>query len=145
MTINNFLVAIAGKLKDLWPDRNVYVNQIPQHADGNFFVGVSDIEQDRHLDRRRKRHLQFEILYFLKSHDNTEFHEWLETMLDNFEKLTVKESDTGVRGVHLTNLEARQNDDMHAYQFVFDADFYFLLAPEDGESMQDLALKEGIG
>ncbi len=144
MTINNFLAAIAGKLKELWPNRNVYVNQIPQHADGNFFVGVSDIEQDRHLDRRRKRHLQFEILYFLQSHDNMEFHAWLEAMLDNFEKLIVAESDGKTRGVYLTNLEARQNDDLHAYQFVFDADFYFLLALEDGEEMDYLTAKEEI-
>ncbi len=144
MTICDFLEAIAAKLKQLWPDRNVYVDQIPQQADGNFYAGVLQIEQKRLLDRRRKRHLQFEILYFLQPHDNMAFYDWVETMLDQFEKLTVAESDGGTRGITLTNRQAHQQEDGNAYQFVFDADFYFLLAPEDGEEMDYLTAKEEI-
>ena len=44
MTLNNFLEAVAEKLVGLWPDRHVFVNEIPKDSDGNFFVGI--IESD---------------------------------------------------------------------------------------------------
>ena len=55
MTLNNFIEAIAGKLTAVWPDRKVYVDEIPKDADGQFFVGIIESEQEKHLDRRWKR------------------------------------------------------------------------------------------
>lgn len=70
MTLNNFIEAIAGKLAGVWPDRKVYVDEIPKDADGQFFVGIIESGQEAHLDRRRKRSIQIEVLYFLKSKEN---------------------------------------------------------------------------
>ena len=59
MTLANFLSAIAQKLTGLWPDRLVYTGEIPQNADGQFFVGIIESGQEKRLDRRRTRTIQF--------------------------------------------------------------------------------------
>lgn len=69
MTLNKFLEAVAEKLVGLWPDRHVFVNEIPKDSDGNFFVGIIEATQEKKLDRRRRRHVQIEVLYFLASKD----------------------------------------------------------------------------
>ena len=51
MTLNNFIEAIAGKLTAVWPDRKVYVDEIPKDADGQFFVGIIESEQEKHPSR----------------------------------------------------------------------------------------------
>lgn len=138
MTLNNFLESIAVKLVGLWPDRHVFANEIPKNADGNFFVRVVDTSQERKLDRRRRRTVQFEVLYFLASKDNLEFNVWAETMFDEFESLSVHEKTEFVNGVEkdvrrvirLTNVSARKDDDQRVFQFLFDADFYFVITPE---------------
>ena len=102
MTLNNFTEAIAAKLSALWPDRKVYVDEIPKDADGQFFVGIIESEQEKHLDRRWKRSIQFEVLYFLKSKENMEFNAWAEAMYDQFETLTVQETEQKTRTIRLT-------------------------------------------
>ena len=56
--------------------------------------------------------------------------EWSEKMLDDFESLTVVETESRSRLVRLTNVTARKDDDSRVYQFLFDADFYFVITPE---------------
>lgn len=138
MTLNNFLESIAMKLVGLWSDRHVFVNEIPKDSDGNFFVRVVDTSQEKKLDRRRRRTVQFEVIYFLASKDNLEFNEWAETMFDEFESLSVHEKTEFVNGVEkdvrrvirLTNVSARKDDDQRVFQFLFDADFHFVISPE---------------
>lgn len=134
MTLNNFLKAVAVKLVDLWPTRHVFVNEIPKDSDGNFFVGVIETTQEKKLDRRRRRHVQIEVLYFLASKDNPSYNDWADTMFDNFETLSVlenaEEGQNIYRTVRLTNISARKDDDERVFQFLFDADFYFVLTPE---------------
>ena len=115
MTLNNFLEAVAEKLVGLWPDRHVFVNEIPKDSDGNFFVGIIEATQEKKLDRRRRRHVQIEVLYFLASKDNLDFNEWSEKMLDEFESLTVVETESRSRLVRLTNVTARKDDDSRVY------------------------------
>lgn len=130
MTLNNFLEAVAVKLVALWPERHAFVNEIPKDSDGNFFVGVVEVTQEKKLDRRRKRHIQIEVLYFLASKDNLDYNEWSETMIDEFESLTITETDERTRLVRLTNASARKDADSRVYQFTFDADFYFVITAE---------------
>lgn len=138
MTLNNFLESIAMKLVGLWSDRHVFVNEIPKDSDGNFFVRVVDTSQEKKLDRRRRRTVQFEVIYFLASKDNLEFNAWAETMFDEFETLSVHEKTEVVDGVEsdvrrtirLTNISARKDVDQRVFQFLFDADFYFVITPE---------------
>lgn len=131
MTLNNILEAIASKLVGIWTDRHVYVNEIPKDSDGNFFVGIIETGQEKKLDRRRKRHIQFEVLYFLANKDNMDFNEWVEAMYDHFESLSVYEKTVDgsdvFRSIRLTNITARKDGDTRVYQFLFDADFYFVI------------------
>lgn len=130
MNLNGFLEAVTEKLVGLWPDRHVFVNEIPKGSDGNFFVGMIEASQEKKLDRRRKRTIQFEVLYFLKTKDNLVFNDWAETMFDEFETLSVYEKEGVRRTIRLTNISARRDDDNKAFQFLFDADFYFVITPE---------------
>lgn len=130
MNLNGFLEAVAEKLVGLWPDRHVFVNEIPKGSDGNFYVGMIEASQEKKLDRRRKRTIQFEVLYFLKTKDNLVFNDWAETMFDEFETLSVYEKEGVRRTIRLTNISARRDDDNKVFQFLFDADFYFVITPE---------------
>ena len=141
MTLNHFSEAVAAKLSGLWPDRKAFVDRIPQESDGNFFVGIIESSQQSHLDRRRQRTVQMEVLYFLQSDDTMNFQEWAESMYDHFEKLEVQEtsgSGTGekIRTVRLTNCKARRDDEARVYQFLFDADFHFVLAAKELPTME---------
>ena len=71
-----------------------------------------------------------EILYFLASKNNIDYNEWAEAMLDAFETLTVTETESRSRLVRLTNITTQKDDDSRVYQFLFDADFYFVITPE---------------
>ncbi|GAE89525.1 hypothetical protein JCM21531_3062 [Acetivibrio straminisolvens JCM 21531] len=61
MTVNKFIEAIAAKLTALWPDKKVYVDEIPQGADGNFSIQVIETSQSKHLGNRHKRTYQFDV------------------------------------------------------------------------------------
>lgn len=144
MTLNDFLEAIAAKLTAIWPDRKVHVGEIPKDADGQFFVGIIESGQEAHLDRRRKRSIQFEVLYFLRSKDVMDFNDWAETMYDNFEVLTVKEPGDKTRTIRLTGQKARPDENTRVFQFLFDADFFFVLTPPDLPVMGDLDQREEL-
>lgn len=144
MTLRNFVEAVAGRLAELWPDRRVYVDAIPSGADGSFFVGVVESGQERKLDRRVRREIQFQVLYFLNTRDNLAFLEWAEAMYDGFERLTVQEEGGRTRTVRLTGRKAREGTDQGIYQFLFGADLSLLLAPEEGGDMGHLEHKEEI-
>lgn len=135
MTLNKLLEAVAVKLITLWPERHVYVNEIPKGSDGNFFVGIIETTQDKKLDHRRKRSIQIEVLYFLASKNNLDFNDWAETMLDEFESILVDETDEKKRSIRLTNITARKDDNERVFQFIFDADFYFVIKSETISSM----------
>jgi hypothetical protein len=144
VTLNNFVEAIAAKLAALWPDRKVYIDEIPKDADGQLFVGIIESGQEKHLDRRRKRSIQFEVLYFLTSKENMGFNAWAEAMYDQFETLTVQETDHKTRTIRLTGQKAKQNKNACVYQFTFDADFFFVLAPPETPSMETLYQTEEV-
>ena len=108
MTLANFLSAIAQKLAGIWPGRLVYTGEIPQDADGQFFVGIIESGQEKRLDRRRTRTIQFEVLYFLRSKDVMAFQAWAEAMYDNFDALMVREDAEKTRVVHLTGQKPGQ-------------------------------------
>lgn len=138
MTLKAFLEAVAAKLTAIWPDRKVYVDEIPKGSDGQFFVGIIESGQEKKLDRRRKRSIQIEVLYFLKSKDTMAFLDWSEAMYDNFEDLAIEESDGKTRTVHLTGQKARADENARVFQFLFDADFFFNLTPPEIPFMEDL-------
>ena len=141
MTLNYFLQAIANKLKELYPNKTTYLGEIPRDADGNFYVRLIDSSQEKHLDRRRKRTLQFEVLYFCSDRDTESFLDWSEVMYDNFERLTV-ETGEGVRSIALKNHKAHDNNNTMMYQFLFDAEFYFILKADELPTMETLEVAE---
>lgn len=145
MTLRAFLEAVAGKLTALWPERKVYVDEMPRDADGNFFVRIVDSSEESHLDRRGSRTLSFEVLYFMRQKETLPFLDWAEAMYDAFKILSVEETAEKTRGIYLYNREARRNDNLAAYQFTFDAAFQFVVAPEEEIPMERLDQREEVG
>lgn len=144
MTLNDFLEAIAAVLTALWPDRTVEVDEIPSGADGNFYVGIAESDQEKKLGRRRRRSIQFQVLYFLETGDNMAYNEWAESMYENFERLTVADGENSTRIVHLKGLTARKDDDGRFFQFLFSVDALILKAPEEDAIMENLTMSEGL-
>lgn len=73
VTLNDIVQAVAGSLKAVWPSRKVYADEIPQNADGAFYVAMEDVEQTRGLDRQQRRTVGVQVLYFLRSKDTLEY------------------------------------------------------------------------
>ena len=137
MTVNDIIEAIALQLKMLYHDKKVYVNEIPQGADGNFYVHCTDQSHVRHLNRRRWRNYSFEVLYFMAKKDSMLFNEWAERMYWAFERLDVD-------GRIITPIDAKAEDgrDM-VYHFTFDIDLTGLIK-EDPQPMANYKLKNNI-
>lgn len=133
MTLNELTWAAAARLRALWPDRPVYVDDIPREADGCLYIGLIDSEQGQELDRRFKRSVSFQILYFRADQDALAYQDWAEALYDGFRTL-----EAGGRTVRLKNCGARENGEQRCYQFTFDADLLFWEAVS-GETMQTLA------
>lgn len=133
MTLNELTWAAAARLRALWPDRPVYVDDIPREADGCLYIGLIDSEQGQELDRRFKRSMSFQILYFRADQDALAYQDWAEALYDGFRALEIDG-----RTVRLKNCRARENGEQRCFQFTFDADLLFWEA-RGGETMQTLA------
>ena len=133
MTLNELTRAVAARLRALWPDRPVYVDDIPREADGCLYIGLIDSEQGQELDRRFKRSVSFQILYFRADQDALAYQDWAEALYDGF-----RTHEAGGRTVRLKNRSARENGEQRCYLFTFDADLLFWEAVS-GETMQTLA------
>lgn len=133
MTLNELTRAAAARLRALWPDRPVYVDDIPREADGCLYIGLIDSEQGQELDRRFKRSVSFQILYFRADQDALAYQDWAEALYDGFRTL-----EAGGRTVRLKNCGARENGEQRCYQFTFDADLLFWEV-RGGGTMQALA------
>lgn len=134
MTVNDFMEAIAAKLKELFPDRLAYYKKIKTLADGQHFVRCIDQSHAKRLDRQRYRSYSFEVLYFRKDDDALEFNAWVETMYAGFESLTVNG-----RLFHLVNAHAEPGEDM-VFHFIFDVSFFALTDPVSGEKMEHVGI-----
>ncbi len=139
VTLNDIVQAVAGSLKAVWPSRKVYADEIPQNADGAFYVAMEDVEQTRGLDRQQRRTVGVQVLYFLRSKDTLEYLEWADSMFDHFRML-----DVGGRQVHLSNQSARNDSDGRYYQFLFDIDLHFVEAAPASEPMETLKTEEVV-
>ncbi|GAC41902.1 phage tail terminator family protein [Paenibacillus popilliae] len=143
MKVNDVITAIARELKSLYPNRQVYIDQIPKKADGNHYVYCTDQCHSKRLDRRRERTYSFVIQYFQSAKDNMLFNDWAETMYFVFEKL-----DVNGQTVHLTDAHAEPGDDM-VYHFVFDVKVNGLVVDVQpgeliGDLMMDLQARGGL-
>lgn len=139
MTLTDILKTTAARLKELWPDRKVRVDEIPMGANGTFFVGLTDTEQTQGLDKRQRRTAGVQVLYFRRDRDNLGYLAWAETMYDHFRHL---EKDG--RPVHLANRKARDDETGRFYQFLFDVNLNFVETEEPGETMEHLDMEESI-
>lgn len=140
MTLNDLIQAAAARLKELWPGRKVCTDEIPQKADGAFFVKVTDTEQGQKLDRRQVRTVGVQILYFRADRDALAYLAWAEAMLDSFRTLAAADG----RIVRLTNRKARNDESGRYYQFLFDAVLNFVEAAPVGELMEGLDAAETV-
>ena len=142
MTINDFLQAVVVQLTALWPERPIHTDVLSQEADGGFFVGLAESEQSAGLGRRGRRMLRFEVLYAPREGDELTYGAWLDEMYGAFSRLEVSDAAGGVRSIRLTNVCSRKDSKESFCRFLFDAEFYFVLAPQDEPLMEVLEQKE---
>lgn len=138
ITINDFVNAIADKLKGLYPDYDVYADEIKQEQTltNYFFIHVIDISQTKKLGTRCQRIYNFDIFYFQPENENINFFNWTETMMLEFKYLQV-----GNDLYHVTNTEFTKDDDVG--HFTFEVKFY-TIEIEPKETMQTLILKSEV-
>jgi hypothetical protein len=132
------LRAIADRLRTLWPDKKVYVDEVPANIDGNMSIMSRESSIVKGLDRRRRVRYQFEVLYFLDSHDTMSYLDWSDTMLGGLEAISVDG-----RVVHTSELTAFELDRVMHVTVGIDASIVFV--PEAGDTMDTLQLTAETG
>lgn len=138
MTLRNFIEAVAMKLLQKWPDREVYVHEIPQGVDGKHFIRLVSSQERRGLDRRYIREMSFEIIYFQKDKDTLDYLDWADTLYDEMEVLEVKEDDVVTRRIKTHGWETRNNGDQRFYSFLFDVTFNYVVTGDPIPTMYAL-------
>lgn len=147
ITINDFVNAIADKLKLLYPNFDIWCDCIKQFNQTNnvddtknivssFFIDVIKIRNNQKLWNRNQRNYDFDIYYFIPENKSISFFEWTEIMLLSFKTLEV-DGDL----YHITNVEIDRVDDIG--HFTFSIKFY-TLEIEQKQMMEELILKEGV-
>lgn len=138
ITVNDFVNAIADKLKELYPDYDVYADEIKQEQilSNYFFIHVVDITKKQELGTRCQRIYNFDIFYFQPENENINFFNWTETMMFEFKYLKV-----GENLHHVTNIEFTKDDEVG--HFTFEVKFYTIeIEPKD--NMETLVLKNEV-
>ncbi|TVX91899.1 phage tail terminator family protein [Paenibacillus agilis] len=138
MTVNDLIKAIAKRLKSVYPDRLIYVDEIPKAADGHHFIRCMEQKHETKLGRRRMRTYSFEVLHFKSAKDNMAFHDWAEKLYFEFEQL-----DVNGQVVHVSKAQAEPGDDM-VFHFTFDVIVNGLIDPNSIEAMGSLKMIGGI-
>lgn len=138
ITVNDFVNAIADKLKELYPDYDVYADEIKQEQilSNYFFIHVVDITKKQELGTRCQRVYNFDIFYFQPENENINFFNWTETMILEFKYLKVGED-----LYHITNIEFTKDDDVG--HFTFEVKFY-TIEVEAKDIMEFLVLKNEV-
>lgn len=138
ITVNDFVNAIADKLKLLYPDYEVYADEIKQEQvlSNYFFIHVIDITKNQELGTRCQRVYNFDIFYFQPENENINFFNWTETMMLEFKYLKV-----GDDLYRVTDIEFTKDDDVG--HFTFEIKFYTIeIQPKD--NMETLVLKNEV-
>ncbi len=130
---NKLVKAIAVKLNQLWPERQIFVKEVPQGIDGNFFIKVIETSHEKKLDTRRAKGFSFDVAFFLKNNDTLEYFAWADAMAANFELLQVDNQQ-----YHVTGMRSRVVD--RVGHVTFNIDFTACLREESNpdELMQKL-------
>ncbi|WP_028593224.1 phage tail terminator family protein [Paenibacillus assamensis] len=138
MTVNDLIKAIAKRLKSVYPNRLIYVDEIPKQADGHHFIRCVEQQHETKLGRRRMRTYSFEVLHFKSAKDNMAFHDWAEKLYFEFEQLNVNG-----QVVHVSKAQAEPGDDM-VFHFTFDVIVSGLKDPVAADAMGKLQMIGGI-
>ncbi len=136
--INDFVNAIADKLKTLYPDFDIYADEIKQEKNlsNYFFIQVVNEKQFKKLGKRCQRIYNFDISYFQPENENINFFDWTETMMKEFKLLKVENN-----LYHVTNMEFVKTDEIS--HFLFEINFY-TIEIEQVDKMERLILKKEV-
>lgn len=114
--INAFIEAIAARLKELFPDKRICVDELTERADGKIFIIVNNPSQTRELGGMRKRSVSFDISYVCRKNDNLDYHNWIDKMYYNFEHIKVGDTVYTAKNLHADKFDG-------IYHFLFDLDY----------------------
>lgn len=134
--INVFIVCIAAKLKELFPDKKIYTEELTANADGKIFIMVNNPSQSRELGGMRKRSVSFDIAYVCRKNDNMDYHDWTDKMYDNFEYIEINDKTYITQNLHADKFDG-------IYHFLFDLQ-YRVIKDKDKIYMDRLKQNGGL-
>lgn len=144
MTEYDILLAAAGKLVALWPDRPVYTQAIPVGAEGSFFLAITGAEAQWGLDRQRVRQLKLQVRYLMDQATAEDWCEWEESMLSSFRYLDVPEGE-GTCPVRLSAHKGQVAGDGKSCEITFTARLHYRAEAEEEETMEALEQEATMG
>ena len=131
MTYGAIFSAIADAVHRAFPEKPIYINEIPANADGVVFIRMVEAAVTDFGNRKRYTPM-FEISYYLADGDTFSYNEWLDGIFPALQSITVEEN------ILLTfDKRARHDTDSRSYQFTFSLD-YSLYTIRGSEMMSDL-------
>lgn len=123
--------AIAAAVHRAFPNKPIYINEIPANADGAIFIRMVEAAVID-LGNRKRYTPMFEISYYLADGDTFAYNEWLDGIFSELQSIAVEEK------VLMTfDKRARHDTDSRSYQFTFSLD-YSLYTIYGGEMMRNL-------
>lgn len=136
IVLNDFIGSIADKLKQIYPNYDVWFEKIIQEGElkSYFFISVVNINQIKKLGSRYQRTYDFDIFYFQEENKNLDFYSWTEEMLLNFHYLQV-----GDDLYHVKDIEFEKIDDVG--HFTFTVRFDVLEIEEEKNLMEELIIE----
>ncbi|MFD0588851.1 DUF6838 family protein [Paenibacillus sp. GCM10027627] len=138
MTVHEIVQSVADQLRALYPERPIYVDELPANANNVYFVQCTKQSHVKGLDRRRHRSYSFEIVYVQTDKNQLNFYNWAEGMYSAFESLSI-----GDKMINLTNANATRGEDM-AFRYVFTINQVEYVAPKANDLMGSLQASGGI-
>lgn len=113
--INEMIKGIAADLKLIYPDKNIYSDEVPEGADDSFFIDVEKINYEKLVSNSRKMTVSFHVYYFCKNENSTrniKYFEFAENMTQALDIITVSGKKVGTH-----NHKAERNDDTYRFGF----------------------------
>ncbi len=134
--INKFIDSIARKLKTMFPDKKICVDEMSKNAEGKIFIIVNSPKQTKGLGTLRKRSVFFDISYVCRENNNPDYYDWIDKMYNSFEYIEADGKLYTARNLHGDKFDG-------IYHFLFDLDYY-IHAKNETPKMMNLKQKRGV-
>ena len=135
ITLNDRINAVADKLKSLYPEYDIYINEVPQTEEtaevkDYFYIDhINTIPIDGLMGRMRVRHF-LDISYIQDKNENLDYFSWIDKMSKEFKEI---EADGMI--MFIEDMKFEKVDEIGHCTFNIS---YFIRSFEEYEKMQEM-------